>query len=43
MHLKPCVLTANALAPWHVNYDIASPYPLDVLLKAGADPDNRET
>lgn len=33
----------RALADLHVNYDLVNPYPLDVQLKPGADPDNRET
>ena len=31
------------LADLHVNYETVQPYPLDVQLKAGADPANRET
>ena len=31
------------LADLHVNYETAEPYPLDVQLKAGADPASRET
>ncbi len=31
------------LADLHVNYEAAEPYPLDVQLKPGADPENRET
>ena len=31
------------LADLHVNYEAAEPYPLDVQLKPGADPANRET
>jgi len=31
------------LAELHLNYEEAEPYPLDVQLKAGADPDDRET
>jgi len=31
------------LAEIHVNYEVAQPYPLDVQLKAGTDPNSRET
>ena len=31
------------LAELHLNYEAAQPYPLDVRLKPGADPSNRET
>jgi predicted helicase len=31
------------LAELHVNYEVAQPYPLDVQLKPGSDPDARET
>jgi predicted helicase len=33
----------HKLADLHVNYDTVEPYPLDVQLKAGVDPGNRET
>jgi predicted helicase len=33
----------RALAELHVNYESVSPYPLDVQLKPGADPADRET
>ncbi|MGV0838524.1 DEAD/DEAH box helicase [Mycolicibacterium thermoresistibile] len=31
------------LADLHVNYEVAQPYPLDVQLKSGANPEDRET
>lgn len=33
----------RALAELHVNYDRATPFPLDVVVKPGADPSDRET
>jgi len=33
----------RALAELHVNYESVDPYPLEVLLKAGSDPGDRET
>jgi predicted helicase len=36
-------LASEPLADLHINFDKAEPYPLDVQLKPGTDPDDRET